>query len=102
LVFILLKPIRVNLAVNKGTLNSIVENRKLGGTPKDKRNLYLANEGLQVKRDKNRVRNQGKNNQGGEGDVIEMSNDDKLKRERSQQEKTKKLQNPLFFVSANR
>ena len=56
-----------------------------------------------MKRDKNRVRNLGKTNQGGgEGDVIEMSNDDKLKRERSQQEKTKKLQNPLFFVSANR
>lgn len=77
-----------------------MENRKLHGVPKDKRNLYLANEGLTFKRDKHRARDQGKEKKLYEAD--EMSQDDKAKRIKAQQEKNRKLQNPLFYVSATR
>ena len=77
-----------------------MENRKLHGVPKDKRNLYLTNEGLTFKRDKNRARDQGKEKKSSEGS--DMSEEDKAKRARAQQEKNRKLQNPLYFVSAFR
>jgi len=76
------------------------ESRKLSGTAKDKRNLYLSNEGLYFKKEKNIARDKGK--QKASSDSVEMSEEDKAKRERAQQEKKKKLQNPLYFVSATR
>ena len=54
---------------------------------KDKRNLYLSNEGLGV---------------GSALDDADMPDADKEKRRRAHQEKKKKLQNPLFFVSSTR
>ena len=54
---------------------------------KDRRNLYLSNEGLGV------------------GSALleeDMPETDKEKRKRAHTEKRKKLQNPLYFVSATR
>ena len=68
------------------------------GTAKDKRNLYLSNEGLNFKKEKNRARDKGK----AKDFVPDMCEADKIKRERAQSEKKRKLQNPLFFVSAVR
>lgn len=71
----------------------------------DKRNLYLANEGLVV--DKTNTPSSDDNNAGaGAGAGVDaastMSADDRKRREKAQAEKRKKLVNPLFFVSAHR
>jgi nucleolar protein 4 len=76
---------KIDLAVDRETAHKLTEDEK---GLRDKRNMYLANEGLQVKNSN--------------GEEIEMSKEDKEKRKNSQIEKKKKLQNPLFYVSANR
>jgi nucleolar protein 4 len=77
---------RVDMAVDREKAKKLKQEDKEG---LDKRNLYLANEGLLV--------------ESGEKDVkMDMPPEDKEKRIRAQQEKKKKLVNPLFFVSANR
>jgi hypothetical protein len=58
----------------------------------DKRNLYLANEGLAI----------DKIDSGDADAGPGMSADDRKRREKAQAEKRKKLVNPLFFVSAHR
>ncbi len=72
---------KLDLAVNKDEAAKLKADNKVG---KDKRNLYLANEGLVA--DSSQL----------------MSDHDREKRLRAQSEKKKKLQNPLFFVSNNR
>eukprot|EP01038_Epipyxis_sp_PR26KG_P011284 gene11284-15138_t len=81
------RPCRINLAVDREEANKLKEDEK---NSRDKRNLYLMNEGLVVAEAKP-----------GEKAVV-MSELDKEKRQRAQAEKRKKLQNPLFFVSAHR
>jgi len=71
---------KVDLAVDREKAQKLKETVAIN---KDKRNLYLMNEGVV-----------------GEKDV--PSEEDRDKRKRSQNERRKKLQNPLFFVSANR
>jgi len=80
------RKVRADLAVDKDKAAQLSASEKERMKNRDKRNLYLANEGLVVE----------KNNDQG------MSDDDREKRRRAQTEKRKKLQNPLFFVSANR
>ena len=87
----------ISIAVSKEKAQAIAEGKKVFGVAKDKRNLYLSNEGLAYQKDKNRARDRGK-----EKKLPEMSEQDKTKREHSQSEKKKKLQNPLYFVSATR
>eukprot|EP01034_Spumella_vulgaris_P022073 gene22073-28168_t len=80
---------KVNVAVDRESAQKLkTEDR--GG--KDKRNLYLANEGLVVQKEGAKEAKK----------TGEMSEADKEKRQRAQNEKRKKLQNPLFFVSGNR
>ena len=89
--------------MDKSEAKRLSKTKSGGSLASDKRNLYLANEGLAFKRDKNRARNRGKTaSDRGEVDKNDMSDEDRAKRERAQAEKKKKLQNPLFFVSANR
>lgn len=75
------RPCKVDLAVDKSSVEKLKSKEVKA---KDKRNLYLANEGLVLS----------------EGAVL--STYDREKRERAQSEKKKKLLNPLFFVSATR
>jgi nucleolar protein 4 len=71
----------VNLAVDKDSVEKLKTDARAG---RDKRNLYLANEGLVA-------------------DATQtMSDYDREKRLRAQSDKKKKLQNPLFFVSNSR
>eukprot|EP01031_Cornospumella_fuschlensis_P031851 gene31851-38512_t len=77
------REVRVMLALNKEGLDSLRGTTK---KPMDKRNLYLANEGLDFSKDEN----------------LKMSPYDRLKRERAQSEKKKKLTSPLFCVSGIR
>lgn len=72
---------KIDLAVDKDSAAKLKSENKVG---KDKRNLYLANEGLVA--DNTQV----------------LSDYDREKRLRAQSDKKKKLQNPLFFVSNNR
>lgn len=72
---------KIDLAVDKDSAAKLKSEAKIG---KDKRNLYLANEGLIA------------------DNAQSMSDYDRDKRLRAQSDKKKKLQNPLFFVSNNR
>lgn len=72
---------KVDLAVDRDQAQKLKEKEK---GFRDKRNIYLANEGLII------------------DGAAEMSAEDRDKRKRAQTEKRKKLQNPLFFVSAHR
>ncbi|KAJ1426909.1 hypothetical protein B484DRAFT_397389, partial [Ochromonadaceae sp. CCMP2298] len=89
---------RVDLAVERNTAQGLKET-EAARRGKDRRNLYLANEGLLLA---------GMEDEGAVADpkrakaIAKMSEADKEKRQRAQQEKRKKLQNPLFFVSSNR
>ena len=89
---------KIDLAVDRQSAQNIkdIEIAKRG---KDKRNLYLANEGLILPGQENNTNNTDNNTT---NKVIIMSEADKEKRQRAQTEKNKKLQNPLFFVSATR
>jgi nucleolar protein 4 len=84
------RPFRADIAMNKQEAQQFQDdsNAKDGkGKPKmDKRNLYLANEGL--------------NTQSGTQNLL--TNEEREKRVRAQNEKKKKLMNPLFFVSPTR
>ncbi len=73
----------VNIAVSKSDLSVLKSSKQLG---KDKRNLYLANEGINII---------------GQSETI-MLKQDKEKRAKAQAEKKKKLQNPIFFISNKR
>lgn len=90
------RPFRVDLAVDRDEAKKLKEDpgAKSG---KDKRNLYLANEGLLVDSAVSLKRY---------GDAQKSNNDmsdaDREKRRRSQKEKKKKLENPLYFVSPTR
>lgn len=88
---------KIDLAVDRQSAQNIkdIEIAKRG---KDKRNLYLANEGLILPGQENNTNITDNNT----NKVIIMSEADKEKRQRAQTEKNKKLQNPLFFVSATR
>jgi nucleolar protein 4 len=86
---------KIDLAVDRQSAKSIKDS-EVAKRGKDKRNLYLANEGLILP---------GAEEHGAEnavGKTQSMSEADKEKRQRAQTEKRKKLQNPLFFVSATR
>lgn len=76
---------RADLAVDKGKLEQIKTERDMKTKrPNDKRNLFLANEGLVL-------------------DESKLANPiDQEKRKKAQTDKRKKLTNPLFFVSAHR
>ena len=90
----------ISIAVSKEEAQAMKEGKKIFGIAKDKRNLYLSNEGLAYHKDKKRARDKGKEKKRSE--ALEMSEQDRAKREHSQNEKKKKLQNPLYFVSATR
>ena len=76
---------KVDLAVARAQAAQLTLEETVG---KDKRNLYLANEGLITEPDG--------------GNKSTMVEEEKAKRQRAQAEKRKKLQNPLFFVSPYR
>ncbi|RYG58956.1 RNA recognition motif domain-containing protein, partial [archaeon] len=77
------REVRVMLALDREGLDNV---RGTAKKPMDKRNLYLANEGLDFSKDDN----------------LKMSPYDRMKRERAQSEKKKKLTSPLFCVSGIR
>ena len=82
---------RADIAVDRNRAQQLkLDNKKLLEKQMDRRNLYLANEGLIV--------DDVKAGSVGSG----MSDDDRSKRVKAQSEKRKKLVNPLFFVSAHR
>ena len=86
---------KIDLAVDRNSAQNIKDS-EVAKRGRDKRNMYLANEGLILP--------------GADAPVVEgaspksavMSEADKEKRQRAQSEKNKKLQNPLFFVSGTR
>ena len=90
------RPFRVNLAVDRDEAKRLKDDTS-AKSGKDKRNLYLANEGLLVDSAVSLKRH---------GDAQKSNNDmsdaDRDKRRRSQNEKKKKLVNPLYFVSPTR
>lgn len=90
------RPFRVDLAVDRDEAKRLKDDTS-AKSGKDKRNLYLANEGLLVdsKVSLKRYGDAQKSNN-------DMSDADRDKRRRSQNEKKKKLVNPLFFVSPTR
>lgn len=71
---------KITLAVNRSAAQQFQNDTKTG---KDKRNMYLANEGLVTT---------------GEAEKV-MSEFDREKRIKAQADKKKKLTNPLFFIS---
>jgi len=77
---------RADLAVDKGRLQQIKSERDMKTKrPNDKRNLFLANEGLVLE------------------ESTKLANPiDQEKRKKAQTDKRRKLTNPLFFVSAHR
>jgi hypothetical protein len=77
---------RIDIAVDRDSAQRLKSDNK-SAIANDKRNMYLANEGLIV--------GKGEESAG-------MSEDDRSKRQKAQSEKRKKLLNPLFFVSAHR
>lgn len=83
---------RVDLAVDRNQAHQLRPEDRKG---KDKRNMYLANEGLVVQ-------SASDADEATKKAILTMSESDKEKRLRSQSDKRKKLQNPLFFVSSNR
>ena len=74
---------KVDIAVDRSQAAKLKEDDR---ALQDRRNIYLANEGLIV----------------AQGEREEMVKEDVTKIQKSQAEKKKKLQNPLFFVSAHR
>jgi nucleolar protein 4 len=77
------KTVKVTRAIDRDSAEKIKQGQKPG---KDKRNMYLANEGLSL-----------------DGNATAKMNEfDREKRTRAQADKKKKLQNPLFFVSHER
>jgi nucleolar protein 4 len=86
---------KIDLAVDRQSAKSIKDS-EMAKRGKDKRNLYLANEGLILPG----AEDAHESHAAGKGQS--MSEADKEKRQRAQTEKRKKLQNPLFFVSATR
>lgn len=90
------RPFRVDLAVDRDEAKRLKDDTS-AKSGKDKRNLYLANEGLLVDSAVSLKRY---------GDAQKANNDmsdaDREKRRRSQNEKKKKLVNPLYFVSPTR
>lgn len=86
---------KIDLAVDRQSAKNIKES-ELAKRGKDKRNLYLANEGLVLPGVDDHAHDHG----AAKGQA--MSEADKEKRQRAQTEKRKKLQNPLFFVSGTR
>lgn len=88
---------KIDLAVDRTSAQNIKDS-EVAKRGRDKRNMYLANEGLILAGAENTTA-------GAESAVPKtgvMSEADKEKRQRAQSEKNKKLQNPLFFVSATR
>jgi nucleolar protein 4 len=86
---------KVDLAVDRQAAGNIKDS-EAAKRGKDKRNLYLANEGLIV------PDTEAAAAAGTGAKVAHMTEGDKEKRQRAQTEKKKKLQNPLFFVSPTR
>lgn len=86
---------KIDLAVDRQSAQSIKDS-EVAKRGKDKRNMYLANEGLII------PVTEGDEHNHGPAKTANMSEADKEKRQRAQSEKNKKLQNPLFFVSATR
>lgn len=84
---------RVDIAVEREKAQLLKSKEKVA---KDKRNLYLANEGLVAL-----TASTSSASESTDGKAL-MSNEDREKRERAQTEKKKKLQNPLYFVSPTR
>jgi nucleolar protein 4 len=74
---------KADIAVDRDKAQRIKEEQK---TKKDKRNLYLANEGLSLS----------------PAELKDMPEEEKDKRRRAQVDKKKKLLNPLFAVSSQR
>lgn len=73
----------IDLAVNKNQVQDLtVLHQQQKAVGKDKRNLYLSNEGLLLNQEK-----------------IVLTNYDREKLQKAQIDKKKKLQNPIFFVS---
>lgn len=76
------KVVKINRAIDRDSAEKIKQGHRPG---KDKRNLFLANEGLAL-----------------DSSNANMNEYDREKRMRAQTDKKKKLQNPLFFVSHER
>ena len=90
--FFLSRVNRADIAVDRDRAQQLkADNVKAAEKGMDKRNLYLANEGLVVDDSTN-----------GTSSFPEMIEEDRKKRQNAQSEKRKKLINPLFYVSANR
>jgi RNA recognition motif-containing protein len=92
---------RVNLAIDKESAKKLKEN-EIANIGKDRRNLYLCNEGLIVPKNIDDNSNNEDHNNKINKKNTNMSIMDIEKRQRAQMEKNKKLQNPLFFVSGCR
>lgn len=92
---------KIDLAVDRQSAQSIKDS-ELAKRGKDKRNLYLANEGLILPGVEGADDHASSSGAAQNKAAANMSEADKEKRMRAQTEKRKKLVNPLFFVSANR
>ena len=82
--------LNVTKAVTRGKAAELAKERKMDGNrgeSKDKRNLYLAKEGLVMP---------------GSEAAQDLSKADLLKRQKAEAEKKAKLENPNYFVSTTR
>jgi nucleolar protein 4 len=100
------RQILVDLAVDRNTASSLAVQRNAEGKPikkmvgKDKRNLYLKNEGrVSSSADSNAASSAGAKH-GGVWEDLPQS--DRAKRERVFADKSTKLRSPLFFINPNR
>jgi nucleolar protein 4 len=79
-----------------------IKDSEIAKRGKDKRNMYLANEGLILPVAETAAGAEDQAAAAPNKAAQNMSEADKEKRQRAQSEKRKKLQNPLFFVSGTR
>lgn len=100
---------KADLAVTKERVKDIQlmkSKEKFGKKAEDKRNLYLANEGLLIDSNGNNKNSKIKKNDDVKStvksNVVFLSQADIDKRRKAQMDKRKKLTNPLFFVSSTR
>lgn len=101
--------ILVDLAVDKSTAETLKIERGVDGKPlekqssgKDRRNLYLQMEGRVEGKSFNEIQNENNDTQPVNSDPDAWENlteSDKLKRQRAFTEKTTKLRSPLFFIN---
>ena len=100
------RTILLDLAVDRTTASSLAIQRDEDGKPikkmvgKDKRNLYLKNEGRVSSSTDSGHAQEASAKHGGLWEDLPMS--DRAKRERAFADKSTKLRSPLFFINPNR